>query len=62
MKLILFEGVDGWRWRIQARNGEILATSEAYSSRAKAVKTAVRVSGCSSWQLVEPKPKPQRGA
>jgi len=36
----LFEGDDGWRWRMRGRNGEILATSEAYSSEAKARETA----------------------
>lgn len=29
-----------WRWRIRAANGEILATSEAYSSRQAAFNTA----------------------
>lgn len=29
-----------WRWRLRAANGEILAVSEAYSSRGKAEQTA----------------------
>lgn len=28
-----------WFWRLKARNGKILAHSEAYSSKAKALKT-----------------------
>lgn len=40
MKVELFYGQDGWRWRIRAQNGEILATSEAYSSKSKALETA----------------------
>ena len=40
MKIELFEGKDGWRWRLRAANGEILATSEAYSSKDAAEETA----------------------
>lgn len=29
-----------WHWRLRARNAEILASSEAYSSRAEAWTTA----------------------
>ena len=36
----LFEGDDGWRWRMQGHNGEILASSEAYSSKSEARDTA----------------------
>jgi len=39
MRIELFEGVDGWRWRLRADNGEILATSEAYSDKSAAVET-----------------------
>lgn len=28
-----FDSKDGPRWRIRARNGEVVATSEAYSSK-----------------------------
>lgn len=41
----LFKDVNGcWRWRLEASNGEILASSEAYSSKAMCRKTAVRLS------------------
>jgi uncharacterized protein YegP (UPF0339 family) len=40
----LFEGKDGWRWRLVADNGEKLATSEAYSSKGAAERTAQLVS------------------
>ena len=36
MNVELFKGGDGWRWRLRGVNGEILATSEAYSSKGKA--------------------------
>jgi len=36
----VFEGDDGWRWRMQGHNNEILASSEAYSSKSEARDTA----------------------
>lgn len=39
MTIETFESEDGPRWRLRARNAEILATSEAYSSKAKRDKT-----------------------
>lgn len=39
----LFKGEDGWRWRLRATNGKVLATSEAYSSKDKAEQTAKAV-------------------
>lgn len=27
----MFESKDGWRWRLRARNGEVVAASEAYT-------------------------------
>lgn len=39
--LEIFQDASGaWRWRMRARNNEILAVSEAYSSKAKAQQTA----------------------
>lgn len=43
MNVELFKGGDGWRWRLRGVNGEILATSEAYSSKGKAESTAMMV-------------------
>lgn len=41
----MFQDVkEKWRWRLRARNAEILASSESYSSRAEAWKTANLVS------------------
>jgi uncharacterized protein YegP (UPF0339 family) len=31
-RIVRFESADGPRWRIVSRNGEVIATSEAYSS------------------------------
>lgn len=33
----VWEAKDGWRWRLKAGNGEVVATGEAYSSRSAAV-------------------------
>jgi uncharacterized protein YegP (UPF0339 family) len=40
VRVELFHGKDGWRWHLVAANGEILATSEAYSSKDAANRTA----------------------
>lgn len=37
-KFELYEAKDGWRFRLKAGNGEVVATSEAYSSKEGAVK------------------------
>lgn len=40
-KLHIYQATDGWRWRLKARNGRIVADSaEAYSSRTKARNAA----------------------
>jgi len=44
MKIIIFKGTDSqWYWRIEARNGQPLATSEGYTRKDSARKTAKRV-------------------
>lgn len=44
MKIQLFKDSDDkWRWRLRAKNGAVLATSEAYSSKDKAKQTASAV-------------------
>lgn len=42
LKLTLetFDSLDGPRWRLKGVNGEVLATSEAYSSRRACLDTA----------------------
>jgi len=37
-KFEIYEAKDGWRFRLKAGNGEVVATGEAYSSRSAAVK------------------------
>ena len=37
---LFIDSADFWRWRIRAENRQILASSEAYSSREAALKTA----------------------
>ena len=34
----VWEAKDGWRWRLKAGNGEVVANGEAYSSRDAAVR------------------------
>lgn len=46
MKIEVLKGKSGkWHWRIMAKNGRILANSETYSSKRKALQTAKRVAG-----------------
>jgi uncharacterized protein YegP (UPF0339 family) len=39
-KVEIYQGPDGWRFRIKARNGEIVATGEAYVRRIDAIAAA----------------------
>lgn len=41
MKIVLFEGEDGWRYRVVAANGEKLAVSEAFSSKSAAIRGTI---------------------
>jgi uncharacterized protein YegP (UPF0339 family) len=46
LQIVIEKGRSGkWFWKLKARNGETLAHSEVYSSRAKAFKTAEMVAG-----------------
>jgi uncharacterized protein YegP (UPF0339 family) len=38
----VYESEDGWRVRILAANGKIVHSSEAYASKAKAIRAASR--------------------
>lgn len=54
----IFAGADGARWRIRHRNGEILCSSECYSSVDKAEQTAGNLAAAGKFQYVaieEPK-------
>lgn len=43
-RIELFRGVNRqWYWRIRARNGRVLASSEGYTRRASAEQTAGRL-------------------
>ena len=33
MKFEIYKAADGWRWRLKSRNGEIIASGEAYQNR-----------------------------
>lgn len=49
----LFESKDGWRWRIRHSNTKILVSSEAYSSKRKALNTATKLADAFEIELVE---------
>lgn len=34
----IYKSKDGYRWRLRARNGEIVAQSEAYTTKQNAIK------------------------
>jgi uncharacterized protein YegP (UPF0339 family) len=43
MKITVYRAADGWRWRAQADNGEIVSESgEAYENKAYAIEAAER--------------------
>jgi len=42
-----------WRWRLVAGNGEKVAASEAYVSRANAIRSAKRVKELAAIAVVE---------
>ncbi len=39
----LYEGKDGWRWRLKAANNEVLAFSQSYSSKNSATRSAAKL-------------------
>ena len=51
--ITLYQAADGWRWRMKARNGRIVADSgEAYASRANCLSAARRLSSGRIWVLM----------
>lgn len=49
MRLRVWKSEDGWRVSLVFRNGRIFATSEAYSSKAKAEDAADKI----VWERIE---------
>jgi uncharacterized protein YegP (UPF0339 family) len=44
LTLTIYQSSDGWRWRLKAANGRIVADGgEAYKSRANAIRAARRL-------------------
>jgi uncharacterized protein YegP (UPF0339 family) len=37
MRYELYRSTDGWRWRLRAANGEIVASGESYRNRDAAI-------------------------
>lgn len=50
---IYLDVTDHYRWRLVARNGEKVAASEAYASRANAVRSAERIKELASMADIE---------
>lgn len=49
----VFEGADGWRWRLKGANNRTMAQSEKYDSKQKAFRGATAVQRvCSGSTLV----------
>jgi uncharacterized protein YegP (UPF0339 family) len=43
MKMVVYRAQDGWRWRAEAANGEVVSESgEAYENKAYALEAARR--------------------
>lgn len=42
-KFETYRAADGWRWRLVAANGEIVASGEAYSTHGKARRAVAMV-------------------
>jgi len=40
----VYKARDGWRWRLVAANGRIVATGEAHTRKADAIRAAARLS------------------
>ena len=51
----VWDSKDGWRWRLMHENGNILAGSEAYSSKQMMEKTADGVAETFKLKIVEAK-------
>ena len=56
MKVELFKGQDGWRWRKVAANGEIVSGSEAYASKRNARRAAQAEAQREGLEVVEVEP------
>ena len=41
----VYQARDGWRWRLRAANGRIVATGEAHTRKADAVRAAANLPG-----------------
>lgn len=41
----VYQARDGWRWRLRAANGRIVATGEAHTRKADAIRAAASLSG-----------------
>jgi len=52
MKIVVLKKKKQWYWKIVARNGRSLAHSETYSSLARALKTAIKVSKVTRIKIV----------
>ncbi len=42
-KFEVFKARDGWRWRLRAANGRVVATGEGHADKSKATRAAAAV-------------------
>jgi len=43
MKFEYYKSSDGWRWHLKGRNGEIVASGEAYTRKADVLRAIIRI-------------------
>ena len=54
MKFEYYKSSDGWRWRLVARNGEVVATGEAYHNKGDVMDTLIAIQhGIANAPIVE---------
>ena len=58
----VYEGPDGWRFRIKAMNHEIVATGESYENREDAVFIVEKLTGQPARDIIPDPPNPTVGS
>lgn len=53
-RIEVYQAADGWRWRLKAENGEIVATGEAYTTKQGAERGVDTFRRCAAEVRVSP--------
>ena len=53
-KFEVYPAADGYRWRLKASNGRIVATGEAHTRKADAIRAAAALSGLAELASKQP--------